>query len=308
MSARNIAIIGFGNQGRAWAANLRDSGWSVQLLFREKNERSAEAEKLQFQTGLIHEELSKASVVALLIPDDAIPAFQKTYGSLLQTGQSLIFAHGYALHYRTASWPEGVNRILVAPKGIGTAVRQEYVRGSGVPAVLAIDHDVTGTAKDIGFAVADGIGAGRFGIFVATVRDEVEADLFSEQSLLCGGLPALVAHSFETLVDAGISPEVAYLECVHELKFIADLIQEKGIHGMLKFASSTARFGGLTASGELVSDDLKKRMRAILARIQNGEFQASLAAEAAEGFPTTEKAMASLAESCLEQIGKEVRR
>jgi ketol-acid reductoisomerase len=306
--SRSIGIIGFGNQGKAWALNLKESGWAVTVFLRPQSPLRQTASDLGLAVKPLDGTLGSVPILAVLIPDDAIPAWIAESGSHLRKGQSLVFAHGYALHYKTAPWPAGLDRILVAPKGIGAAVRSKFVAGSGVPAVLAVDHDSTGRAWQTAQDVAEGIGSARVGTYRATARDEVEADLFSEQALLCGGLPALIAHTYDVLVKAGIQPEVAYLECVHELAFIADLIAERGIHGTLKLTSPTARFGGIQGGKRLITPEVRKEMERIFADIRNGNFRRELTDEARTGFPVTREAMDGMKESLVETVGADVRK
>jgi ketol-acid reductoisomerase len=305
--AKEIGIVGFGNQGRPWALNLRDSGWEVRVFGRAAGSSSGKAGQDGFSVENL-EGIGSARALALLIPDDAMPAFYARHGEHLKAGQTLIFAHGYNLHYRTVPWSRDYDWTLVAPKGIGAAVRERFVAGSGVPAVLAVEHDATGRAWDVVRDVAEGLGATRAGVYRASAREEVESDLFSEQALLCGGLPALIAETYDVLVEHGISPEVAYLECVHELAFITDLVQKNGIHGTLQMISPTARFGGLQGAPRVISPAVRKELEAMFQDIRRGSFARRLAAEQESGFSSTKKAMDRWNESSVECVGRSVRR
>jgi len=302
-----ITIVGYGNQGRPWGENLRDSGWKVTYALRKDGESWKSAKAAGFQTETIEKALPASSLIAILIPDDAIPSFFSAAAPHLPKKGAFIFAHGFAYHYKTVSFPENFDRILVAPKGIGTAVRELYQNGSGVPAVLAVDFDASGNAWQIANQVADGLGAARAGVYKASVREEVEADLFSEQTILCGGVPVLIEETYNILVQNGFSPEAAYLECVHELSFITDRFQKKGIFETLRNVSPTARFGGVLTGQRIASDSLKNELKSIFADIKEGTFKQKLEKESASGFPQTEERMKSLKTSSIEKVGNQVR-
>lgn len=302
----SIAILGFGNQGVPWAHNLRDSGWDVTVLLRPGSGNHGKARAAGFAVD-DPENLARHPVLALLIPDDRIADFAREHGHRLRDGQALVFAHGYALHFQTAAFPAGVDLILLAPKGIGSKVREEFLAGRGVPCVLALHQDATGGARGVANALARGLGADRAGIYEATVRDEVEADLLSEQALLCGGVPALVQKTFEILVARGIPAEVAYLECVHELGFMAELFQRRGFHRTLLGASPTAQFGGFAAGPRLVDGAASATLERLHAEIRDGTFAKKLSAEAAGSYPLTTRALGALAEHPLEETGARLR-
>ncbi|MFH1262491.1 MAG: ketol-acid reductoisomerase [Pseudomonadota bacterium] len=304
---KEIGIVGFGNQGEPWGLNLRDSGWRVRTFFRGATPHVDRARSLGFEPEPL-DRIGSVPVLALLIPDDAMPSFCSTYLNSFREGQALCFAHGFTLHYRTASWPASADWILVAPQGIGTAVRECFLAGSGVPAVIAIENDFSKHAWEIAQNVAEGLGSAKAGIYEGTVKEEVETDLFSEQALLCGGVPALVAETYDVLVKGGVKPEIAYLECVHELKFIVDLFQRRGIHDTLRAASPTAQFGGFQASRRLISSELRKELETMLAEIRKGTFAQALATEAQGGFPKTNEAFERLRASSIEAVGERVRK
>ncbi len=304
---KRIAIVGYGNVGEPWALNLRDSGWKIDVLLRSNSKLEERARKNNFSPKSL-DHVSDSPHLALLLPDDAMPLFWNEFGNKIRPGQSLIFAHGFALHYQTVPWPKECNWILVAPKGIGRAIRERFLEKSGVPAVLSVENDATGEGWEIAEAIAEGIGSTRVGIYRSTAKEEVEADLFSEQTLLCGGLPRLVAETYDVLVANGIRPEVAYLECVHELAYITNLFQEKGISATLRLASPTARFGGLQRGKELLAAPLRERLEAIFAQIHKGAFVRELRQEADAGYPVTRKAMEELDASSIEVVGTRVRK
>ncbi|MFH1018965.1 MAG: ketol-acid reductoisomerase [Pseudomonadota bacterium] len=306
--SKAIGIVGYGNQGSAWAQNLRDSGWEVRVFLRPDSPSRAEAEKANLDILPLGSDLGSVPILAILIPDDAMPRFQADFGRHLRARQGLVFAHGFSLLYKTARWPREADWILVAPKGIGTAVRRKFQDGSGVPAVLAVGNDATGTAWNVAEEVAQGIGSGRVGTYRATIREEVEADLFSEQALLCGGLPAMIAHTYDVLVRGGIRPEVAYLECVHELAFIVDLIQERGISETLRLASPTARFGGVQGGKRVITPAVRLELERLWEDIRSGRFQHELTDEANTGFPVTREALDQIQKSSVETVGREVRK
>ncbi len=301
-----IGIVGYGNQGKSWAANLRDEGWCVTILARSESTQKQNAIDDGFPVAPLNE-LGRFNTLALLIPDDAMPVFLKQNETYLVPHQSLVFAHGYTLHFKTAPWPKSLDLILVAPKGIGAAVREKYVQNSGVPAVLAVTQDVSGHAWKTAKKVAQGLGCDRVGTYEATAAEEVESDLFSEQALLCGGLPALIAETFQTLTNEGIRPEVAYLECVHELAFIADLIQKRGIHGMLQMTSPTARYGGIQGAQSFRTPELKKTLHKIFQAIRNQDFSNQMKREAKHSFSDTKREMDRWKKSLIETTGSNVR-
>ncbi len=302
-----IGIVGFGNQGSAWAQNLQDNGWAVRVFLRPESRARIKAVEAHLDVRPLGPELGDVPIVALLIPDDAMARFHTDFGRYIQPHQGIVFAHGFSLLYKTAPWPREADWILVAPKGIGSAVRRKFCEGSGVPAVLAVENDATGTAWETAQMVAEGIGANRAGIYRATVREEVEADLFSEQALLCGGLPALIAHTYDILVRGGIRPEVAYLECIHELAFIVDLIQERGIRDTLALTSPTARFGGIQGGKRVITASVRQELKKIWEDIRSGRFRRELTDEANTGFPVTREALDQISNSSVETVGRAVR-
>lgn len=304
---KNIAVIGFGNQGRPWAQNLRDSGWDVTVLLRPQSLKKKDIENLQFKTASL-DEASKYATLALLVPDNEMPALCTAISPFLKPGQTLVFAHGFTLHFKTAPWPKDCNHLLLAPKGIGNAVREKFLAGSGVPCVLSFENQVDETLPQLAQRLCEGLGASRAGVYPSNAKDEVIADLFSEQTLLCGGVPALVFKTFEKLTHAGIDPSVAYLECVHELGFMADLFQKKGFFETLLKASPTAQFGGMKAFETLFDPATEKNMDQTLKNIVSGDFKQQLEMEAKNNFTFTQKTLEKIREAQIEKTGSLVRK
>ncbi len=266
-------IIGFGAQGRAHALNLRDSGFNVVVGLRpgSKSRRLVRAQGLRvFATP---EAVRRSDIVFLALPDTQMPKiFAQQVASHLRRGQTLLFAHGFAVVYKTIVPPRNVDVLMVAPKGLGPMVRREFEAGRGVPALIAVERDFTGQARAIALAWAKAIGCARAGVIETTFREETETDLFGEQAVLCGGTTALIRAAFETLVRAGYTPELAYFECLHELKFIVDMIHEAGIAGMRDLISDTAKWGDLTVGPKIVDKQVRKNMVMALGKIRSGKF------------------------------------
>ncbi len=303
---REIAIVGFGHQGVPWALNLRDSGWKVHILLRPNSQKVDQVTAQRFTPETI-ERLGDFPILAILILDDAMGIFYDDYGKFLNPGQSLIFAHGFTLHYRTAPWPKNNNWILVSPQSIGSQVRESFIQGNGVPSILPVENDSTTTAWEIAKQVALGIGSEKAGIYFSTVKEEVEANLFSEQVLFYGGLVPLMLQAYDVMVQNDIKPEVAYLECVAPLAFITHLFKKRGLHDTLEEASPTARYGGFMTSPRLISPPVRKKLEQILKDIQNGIFKDKLAVEARLGYPTIHSAMKTLQKHSFEKVGQEIR-
>lgn len=307
MTRKVIGIIGFGNQGKPWAQNLRDRGWSVHILLKNSSPSRQKVLDQGFEVASLETDISKFPFLGLLIPDDAMSDFFEAHGAKLTKNQTLIFAHGFCLHFKTISLPAEVDAILLAPKGIGSEVRHEFVSGRGVPFILAVVQDVSGSAKQNAVKLAHDLGAEKAGIYEATVQQEVETDLFSEQALLCGGIPQLVLKTFEILVQKGISPELAYLECVHELGFMAKLFQQKGFFQTLQGASSTAKFGGMTAGEKLIDDAMAEKLESLFVDIRQGTFRKNLLQESSERFPYTMKKLKEIQDHPAEKAGEAIR-
>ena len=268
-----IAVIGYGSQGRAQARNLRDSGCEVVIGLRPGSPSAKKAQADGFQVLPTAEAADAARVVMMLVPDEKAPQiYRESIGPHLQPGDYLAFSHGFGIHFKYIQPPANVNVFLVAPKSPGHLVRTEYERGAGVPCLLAIYQDPGGKTREVGLAYGSAIGGGRAGIIETTFREETETDLFGEQAVLCGGVSALIQSGFETLVEAGYAPEMAYFECLHEMKLIVDLFYKGGISNMRHEISNTARYGDLTRGPRLITDDVRARMKDVLGEIQSGAF------------------------------------
>jgi ketol-acid reductoisomerase len=272
LKGKTVAVIGYGSQGHAHALNLRDSGHQVVVGLRP-GKSWVLAEKEGFLVLTVREACEKADVVMVLLPDENQPSvFKKEILPALNTGKALVFAHGFNIHFNQVVPPENVDVFLVAPKGPGHLVRRTYEEGAGVPALIGVHQDVTGQARMLALAYAKGIGAGRAGVLETSFQEETETDLFGEQAVLCGGLTSLVKAGFETLVEAGYQKEVAYFECLHELKLIVDLMYEKGLEGMRYSISDTAQWGDFVSGPRVINAETKERMKEVLADIQTGKF------------------------------------
>ena len=270
---KTVAVLGYGSQGAAHAHNLRDSGCRVLVAQRPGGRRFAASVDAGFEPVGITDAAQTADLLVFALPDDAAgEIYDREIRAHLRPRQALGFMHGFAIHYEQIVPPADVDIVLVAPKAQGRGVRDEYVAGRGVLALIAIHQDASGNARDIALAWAAGIGANRAGLIETTFKDETETDLFGEQAVLCGGLTALIKAGFETLVAAGYPPELAYFECCHEIKLLADLIHDGGITYMRERISSTARFGDLTRGTRLVGDETRREMQRLLREIQSGQF------------------------------------
>ncbi|CAM3688660.1 ketol-acid reductoisomerase [Alicyclobacillus pomorum] len=272
LSEKTVAIVGYGSQGHAHAQNLRDSG--VQVVIGQRPGRSFEKAKEDGFTVLpVAEAVQQADVVMLLLPDEKQKqVYEADIAPYLERGKAIAFAHGFNIHFGQIVPPAEVDVFLVAPKGPGHLVRRVFTEGGGVPALIAVHQDASGFARDTAFAYARGIGATRAGVLETTFKEETETDLFGEQAVLCGGLSALIKAGFETLTEAGYQPELAYFECLHEMKLIVDLLYEGGLSGMRYSISDTAQWGDFTAGPRIVNDAVRQEMKALLSEIQNGTF------------------------------------
>lgn len=272
LKGKKIAIIGYGSQGHAHALNLKESGFDVVVGLRKgKSWNKAVEDGVEVRS--VAEATAAADVIVVLLPDEQQPkVYEESIKENLQPGNALVFAHGFNIHFTQIVPPEEVDVFLVAPKGPGHLVRRTYTEGGGVPALFGIHQDFSGSAKDIALAYAKGIGAGRAGILETTFQEETETDLFGEQAVLCGGLTSLIKAGFETLVEAGYQPEVAYFECLHEMKLIVDLIYEGGLENMRYSISDTAQWGDFVSGPRVITDETKDRMKDVLKDIQTGVF------------------------------------
>jgi ketol-acid reductoisomerase len=307
--SRTVAIVGFGNQGRAHAENLRDSGVEVVLGFREESTTLEEAIALGFETMPIREAVRRAQVVLLSTPDEAQAAvYEASIAPELTSGHALAFPHGFSVHFRQIVPPESIDVILVAPVGPGKQLRSRFVAGGGIPCLVAVHQDASGHARALALSYAAAIGSGRAGILETTFRDECETDLFGEQTVVCGGVSHLILAGFETLVEAGYPEELAFFECAHQMKLLVDLIFERGIAGMRHAISSTAKYGDLTRGPRIIDDHTKAQMREVLAEVQSGAFAQEWIAEHAAGRPNLERLIEASERHPIEAAGARLRR
>jgi len=306
--ARRVAVIGYGAQGRPQALNLRDSGFDVVVGLPTTSRSRAAAAADGLTVRDTPAAVAAADVVMLLGPDEVQPAvYVEQIAPQLRRGAYVGFAHGFAIHYRKISPAPDTNVFLVAPKGVGRMVRRQFEAGGGVACLFAVHQDPSGDTRDIALGYACGLGGGRAGLFETTFREETETDLFSEQAILCGGLVELIRAGYETLVGAGYAPEVAYFECLHEVKLIADLIHERGITGMQQAISNTAKFGGVTRGPRLVNAAARQTMQDVLGEIQSGQFADEWMAECAAGKPRLTRALAESGAHPIEEVGRRLR-
>ena len=305
---KKIAVIGFGSQGYGQAMNLKDSGCDVVVGVRLDGPSAKKAQANGLRVMSIEQAADWADVVQILIPDEIqAQVYEKSIKPYLSAGNYLMFSHGFNIHFGKIVAPDDVNVIMVAPKGPGHVVRSDYEKGKGVPALIAVQQDVSGDAKEVALAYASAIGAGRAGILETTFREETETDLFGEQAVLCGGCSHLIKAGFETLVEAGYSPYMAYFECLHEMKLIVDLIIEGGISDMRYSISNTAEYGDYTRGTRVITDETKKEMKRILGEIQSGEFANEMLTEFANGAPNFKRMRKEGEEHLIEKVGQELR-
>jgi ketol-acid reductoisomerase len=308
LSGRRVCVLGFGAQGRAQALNLRDSGIDVVLGLRGKSPHRADA----IAEGLdVHDPavaVSAADVVAMLVPDTEQPEiYRQIVAPNLRAGGCLLFAHGYAVHFGKLEPRQDLDVVMVAPLGIGEQVRLTFEKGAGVPALVAVAQDASGQAWPLALAYARADGHGRAGVLETSFAEETETDLFAEQAVLVGGVSELVGAAFDTLVEAGYAPEVAYFCCLHELKLMADMLHRHGIAGMRDSISATADYGGATRGPRIIGDAAREAMRAALDDIRSGRFDSELQAEAAKGFPRLAHEHGRRREALIEKVGAELR-
>ncbi|MFQ5721862.1 MAG: ketol-acid reductoisomerase [Candidatus Aminicenantales bacterium] len=306
---KTIAIIGYGSQGHAQAQNLRESGIKVIVAEVPDSANYKLAEKHGFKPLSAEEASHKADIVQMLVPDEIQ---RNIYYSQIEKnmtkGKALVFSHGFNIHFGQIKPPADIDVYMVAPKGPGHLVRRTYVEGSGVPALIAVEQNTTEKAKQLALAHAWGIGAGRAGIIETTFKEETETDLFGEQVVLCGGLTELIRAGFSTLVEAGYQPEIAYFECLHELKLIVDLIYENGIANMRKSISDTAEYGDLTRGKRIITEETRKEMKRILEEIQTGQFAKEWLLENTIGRPEYQMRKHLEESHLIEVVGKKLRR
>ncbi|QQE73997.1 ketol-acid reductoisomerase [Brevibacillus composti] len=302
-----VAVVGYGSQGHAQAQNLRDSGITV-LIGLRTGRSWQQAEKDGFEVVSVKEAVRRSDVVQMLLPDEQqARVYREEVAPELRAGQMLLFSHGFNIHFGQIVPPEEVDVAMVAPKSPGHLVRRVYSQGGGVPGLLAVHQDATGQAKEISLAYAKAIGCTRAGVFETSFREETETDLFGEQAVLCGGMTALVKAGFETLVEAGYRPEIAYFECLHELKLIVDLMYEGGLSRMRHSISDTAEYGDYVTGSRIVTGDTKKEMRQVLTEIQRGEFAKKWILENQAGRPLYHAMKQMDANHPIEEIGGKLR-
>jgi ketol-acid reductoisomerase len=306
---KKVAIIGYGSQGHAHAQNLRDSGVrDIVIGLRPGSASADKAMKVQFKVMAPAESAAWADVVMILTPDELQGALYRDHlASTMKKNAALAFAHGLNIHFNLIEPRADLDVFMIAPKGPGHTVRSEYQKGGGVPCLLAVHQDASGKAKALGLSYASAIGGGRAGILETNFREECETDLFGEQAVLCGGLTALIQAGFETLVDAGYAPEMAYFECVHEVKLIVDLIYEGGLSNMRYSISNTAEYGDYKTGPRLVTDDTKREMKRVLEDIQSGRFVRDFMLENQAGQPSFKAMRRRSAEHPIEKVGKKLR-
>ncbi len=308
LDGKTVAILGYGSQGHAHALNLRDSGLDVIVGLRPDSSSREDAEAEGLDVVDVADAASRGDIVMILLPDEKqAQIWRGEIADGIADGNLLMFAHGFAIRFGQIEPPSGVDVGMVAPKGPGHLVRREFTEGAGVPCLMAIHQDATGTARDQVLAYASGIGGGRAGIIETTFKDEAETDLFGEQAVLCGGATELVRAGFETLVEAGYDPRLAYFECLHELKLIVDLMYEHGIQGMRHSISNTAEYGDMTRGPKVITDETREAMRKILADIRSGEFAKEWIAENEAGQESFQRMREEAAGSEIEQVGKGLR-
>jgi ketol-acid reductoisomerase len=308
LEGKTVAILGYGSQGHAHALNLKDSGVDVVVGLREGSSSRAEAEAEGLEVLSVADAASRGDVVMILLPDEKqAEVWEGEIADGIAEGNLLMFAHGFSIHFEQIVPPPGVDVGMVAPKGPGHLVRRQFAEGRGVPCLMAVHHDGSGTARDTVLAYASGIGGGRAGIIETTFKDECETDLFGEQSVLCGGATELVRAGFETLVEAGYDPRLAYFECLHELKLIVDLMYEKGIQGMRYSISNTAEYGDMTRGSRVISEESRAAMKKLLGEIQSGDFAREWIAENRAGQENFKRMREEQAGHQVEVVGQELR-
>ena len=309
LMGKKVAVIGYGSQGHAQAQNLRDSG--IEVIVSELEETA------NYQLALEHgfkpvdalTASQNSDIIQILIPDDAqAEMYHSSVAPYMNQGKTLLFSHGFNIHFHQITPPEGIDVFMVAPKGPGSLVRKMFLEGKGVPCLIAVYQNATGSAKDLALSYAKAIGGTRAGVIETTFREETETDLFGEQAVLCGGVDQLIRRGFKVLVEAGYPPEMAYFEVCNELKLIVDLIYKKGIGGMYRAVSDTAKWGGLTVGPQIIDDHVEENMRKALAAVRDGSFAREWVEESRRGAKRFEELMAECDALEIERVGREIRR
>lgn len=305
---KKIAIIGYGSQGHAHALNLKDSGCDVRVGLREGSKSRAAAEEAGLKVMNVADAVKEANLIMILTPDETQAAtYEAEIAPHLQAGDTLAFAHGFNIHFGYITPPEDVDVIMIAPKGPGHLVRRVYTEGFGVPCLICVQQDASGVAKDVALSYAWGIGGARAGVIETTFKNETETDLFGEQAVLCGGVTALINAGFETLVEAGYPPEMAYFECFHEMKLIVDLMYEGGMSNMRYSISNTAEYGDYYAGPQVIGDEAKAAMKTILARIQDGSFAHEFMEDSKNGQKWLLEQRVEHGNAPIEEVGANIR-
>ena len=308
LEGRTVGVIGYGSQGHAHALNLKDSGVDVVVGLYEGSKSWEKAEQQGLRVALVADASEDSDIIMMVLPDHSMAdVYEQSIEPHLLPGKTLMFAHGFNIHYETIVPPDTVDVSMVAPKAPGHRMREVFVRGSGVPGLLAVHQDASGRAHDVGLAYARGVGCARAGVLDTTFKEETETDLFGEQSVLCGGVTALIKAAFDTLVEAGYQPESAYFECMHELKLIVDLLYQGGMEYMRYSVSDTAEYGDYSRGPQVIDDHVKENMRKVLAAVQDGSFAREWIAENDEGRPRFNRLRRENAGHQIEEIGKELR-
>ena len=307
IKGRKVTIVGYGSQGHAHAQNLNDSGIKVTVGLRKDGASWAKAKKAGLKVAAVEDAVAGADVVMMLMPDENIAAVYRDVEPHIKKGATLAFAHGFNIHYGQVVPRADLDVVMIAPKAPGHTVRSTYVAGGGVPMLIAVHQDATKKARDVALSYAAAIGGARAGVIETNFREETETDLFGEQTVLCGGLVELIKAGYETLIEAGYAPEMAYFECLHEVKLIVDLIYEGGIANMNYSISNNAEYGEYVTGPKIVTDDTKRAMRDALARIQSGEYARDFILENRAGAPTLRARRRLTAEHSIEQVGAKLR-
>ena len=308
LNDRKVAVIGFGSQGHAHALNLQESGVDVRVGLYEGSKSWSKAEEAGLKVATAAEAAAEADIIMILINDEKqVALFEESIKPNLKAGKYLAFAHGFNIHYGQIVPPEDVNVFMIAPKGPGHTVRSQYQEGKGVPCLIAVDQDVSGDTREVGLAYAAGIGGARAGVLETSFREETETDLFGEQAVLCGGVTELMKAGFETLVEAGYSPESAYFECIHEMKLIIDMINEGGFDYMRYSISDTAEYGDYTTGHRIITEETRNEMRKVLREVQDGSFARNWLVENQVNRPYFKAKRRIESEHPLEVVGKKLR-
>lgn len=308
IKSKKIAVIGFGSQGYGQSMNLKDSGCDVVLGLRLGGKSDTKAKDYGFKTMSIEDAVKSADIVQILIPDELqAKVYEEQIKPFMRKGQYLMFSHGFNIHYKKIVAPEDVNVIMVAPKGPGHTVRSEFLEGRGVPSLIAVYQDPSGNSKEVALSYASAIGAGRAGIIETTFKEETETDLFGEQAVICGGVSALIKAGFETLVDAGYSPYMAYFEVLHEMKLLVDLINQGGLADMRYSISNTAEYGDMTRGPKVIGKESREAMKNLLKDIQSGAFANEFLDEMETGCHKFNQLRKENADHLIEKVGQEIR-